>query len=62
VQGVYYRESVVAFVDRAEGGVAVYRIVFTRGKDMGPVQRSILKQVAASSQTKIATALEARLQ
>ncbi len=61
VQGVYFRESIVAFVDRAEGGVAVYRMVFTRGKDMGPVQRSILKKVAAGSQDKIAEALEARL-
>lgn len=61
VQGVYYRESVVAFVDRDEGGVAVYRMVFTRGKDMGPVQRGILKKVAAGSQAKIADALEQRL-
>lgn len=60
-QGVFLRESVVAFVDRAEGGVAVYRIVYTRGKDMGAVQRSILGHAAGSAQGKIAKELEERL-
>ena len=61
-QGVYLRESVLAFVDRADGGVAVLRVVTTRGKDMGPLQRSLLGRVAGSAQDKIADALEARLQ
>ena len=60
-QGVFLRESVVAFVDRAEGGVAVYRIVYTRGKDMGVVQRSLLGHAAGSAQDKIADALEEQL-
>lgn len=60
-QGVFLRESVVAFADRTEGGVAVLRVVYTRGKDMGAVQRSILGRVAGASQDKIAEALEARL-
>jgi hypothetical protein len=61
-QGVFLRESVVAFVDRAEGGVAVFRVVTTRGKDMGAIQRSLLPKVAGTSQDKIAAALEKRLQ
>lgn len=60
-QGVFLRESLVAFADRAEGGVAVFRVVYTRGKDMGPVQRSILGRVAGTSQDKIADALGERL-
>lgn len=60
-QGVFLRESLVAFVDREEGGVAVFRVVYTRGKDMGALQRSILGRVAGSSQDKIADALEKRL-
>ncbi len=60
-QGIFLRESVVAFVDRAQGGVAVYRNVYTRGKDMGAVQRSVLSHVAGGAQDKIAEALEERL-
>jgi hypothetical protein len=60
-QGVFLRESLVAFVDREEGGVAVFRVVYTRGKDMGALQRSILGRVAGTSQDKIAAALEKRL-
>jgi hypothetical protein len=60
-QGIFLRESVVAFVDRAEGGVAVYRIVTTRSKDMGAVQRTILSHAAGSAQEKVAEALEERL-
>ncbi len=60
-QGVFLRESVVAFVDRAEGGVAVYRMVFTRSKDMGAVQRAILSRAAGGAQDAIAEALEERL-
>ncbi len=60
-QGVFLRESVVAFVDRAEGGVAVYRNVYTRSKDMGAVQRSVLARLAGGSQDKIAEALEEQL-
>ncbi len=60
-QGVFLRESVVAFVDRAEGGVAVFRIVYTRGKDMGALQRSVLGRVAGGSQEDIAEALEEQL-
>ena len=60
-QGVFLREGVVAFVDRADGGVAVYRIVTTRSKDMGAVQRSILGHAAGSAQQKVAEALEERL-
>jgi hypothetical protein len=60
-QGVFLRESVVAFIDRAQGGVAVYRNVYTRGKDMGAVQRSLLGHAAGSSQDKIPAALEERL-
>ncbi len=60
-QGVFLRESIDAFVDRAEGGVAVYRLVLTRGKDMGAVQRSLLGHAAGSAQDKIAEALEERL-
>ena len=60
-QGVFLRESVVAFVDRAEGGVAVLRVVTTRGRDLGPLQRSLLARVAGSSQDRIAAALERRL-
>lgn len=61
-QGVYLRESVVAFVDRQDGGVAVLRVVTTRGKDMGMVQRGLLGTVAANAQDRIAAALEERLQ
>ncbi len=60
-QGIYLRESVVAFVDRAGGGVAVYRMVVTRSKDMGAVQRTILGHAAGSAQEKVAEALEERL-
>jgi len=60
-QGVYLRESVVAFVDQEAGGVAVLRVVITRGKDMGVVQRSLLGTVAASAQDRIAAALGERL-
>ncbi len=60
-QGVFLRESVVAFVDRAAGGVAVYRIVYTRSKDMGTVQRTVLPRLAGGSQDKIAEALEEQL-
>ncbi len=41
--------------------LAVYRIVTTRSKDMGAVQRSILGHAAGSAQEKVAEALEARL-
>lgn len=60
-QGIFLRESLVAFVDRSEGGVAVYRIVYTRGKDMGAVQRSVLGHLAGGAQDRIAEALEERL-
>jgi hypothetical protein len=60
-QGIFLRESVVAFVDRAQGGVAVYRVVYTRGKDMGAVQRAVLSRVAGGSQEKIAEALGEQL-
>ena len=60
-QGIFLRESVVTMLDRAEGGVAVHRVVYTRGKDLGSLQRAILEKVAGRSQTNIAEALQEQL-
>ncbi len=47
---VYFRETVVIFADRPDGGVVGFRGVMTRGRELGSIQRPILKTFIHSTQ------------
>lgn len=59
---VWFRESLTAFLALPGGGVAVWRGVWTRARDLGGLQRAMLRTVASGSQDKVMEALKDRLE
>ncbi|MFT4977749.1 MAG: hypothetical protein ACI8S6_003656, partial [Myxococcota bacterium] len=54
---VYYREEVIIFA-QLDGQVSIYRMIWTRGEDIGIAGRAILQRTANGSQSRIYRALE----
>jgi len=55
---VYYREEIIVFA-QLDDGVGVFRMIWTRGQDIGTAGRTILQRTASSSQSRIYRSLEA---
>jgi len=49
-QAAYYRHMVVVFIDRPGGGVAGFRGVVTRSKDLGMLQRTLIHATAGKAE------------
>jgi hypothetical protein len=50
-QSLFYRHYVIAFVDRPGGGVAGFRGVVTRSKDLGMLQKKVVQASALQAHT-----------
>ena len=61
IQPLYFRETVVLFVDRPDGGVAGYRGVVTRSRDLGTLQRTVLRTIVGAGHSKVEAGLKDRL-
>ncbi len=61
IQPLYFRETVVVFVDRPDGGVAGYRGVVTRSRDLGTLQRTVLRTIVGAGHSKVENGLKQRL-
>ena len=60
-QALYYRHYVIVFVDRPGGGVAGFRGVVTRSKDLNILQRSLVQMSAGQAHDLMQEKLEASL-
>jgi hypothetical protein len=60
-QAVYYRHYVIAFVDRPGGGVAGFRGVVTRSKDLNMLERSVVQMSAGKAHDLMQEKMEAAL-
>lgn len=54
---VYYREEVIIFAQLSER-VGLYRMIWTRGQEIGMAGKTILQRTASSSQSRVYRALE----
>jgi hypothetical protein len=60
-QALYYRHYVIVFVDRPGGGVAGFRGVVTRSKDLNMLQRALVQMSAGQAHDLMQEKLEAAL-
>lgn len=61
IQPLYFRESVILFVDRTDGGVAGFRGVVTRSSDLGTLSRTVLRATVSGGHTRAEAALIERI-
>ena len=54
---IFYREEIIVFAQLSEQ-VAIYRMIWTRGQDIGMAGKAILQRTAGNSQSRIYRALE----
>ena len=57
LQPLFFRETVVVFVDKPDGGVAGFRGVVTRSRDLGALQRAVLRTTVSGGHTRIESGL-----
>jgi hypothetical protein len=61
IQALYFRETIILFVDRPDGGVAGFRGVVTRSRDLGTLGRTVLRATVSGGHTRVEAALIERL-